>query len=275
MGVSVRVTKNVRVYLPFWVAIPAWLLIGAAYLVVFVIYGMVWLLVQGGAGIGRLSAGRQIRRAAPAVRGAKDVATARAASASAVGRWTGPVRNVKRTRRNLEFQIVDPDRQMVGPFVMGARVSRRGGRFSVPWSIGGDLPPLRDGDVVELHVPESGRNPQLSIVQRADGVTPGQQQAALPEPTAAPDFHHSAYAWPPLRVDGPAGRPWQRDWAVWSLILFLPVFIAGAVIVPLGSVGLAFGLIIMFGTMVAAMAAVVALLARWLRRWRAGRTHAA
>ncbi len=69
MGVSVRLSKNTRIYLPFWVAIPAWLLIAAAYLVVFVIYGVVWLIVQGGAGIGRLGTGRRIRPAAPAVGG--------------------------------------------------------------------------------------------------------------------------------------------------------------------------------------------------------------
>ena len=52
MGVSVRVSRNARVYLPFWIAIPAYLLAAAAWIVYGVVYGIVWLI---GAGVRALS----------------------------------------------------------------------------------------------------------------------------------------------------------------------------------------------------------------------------
>ena len=46
MGVSVRVSKNARVYLPFWIAIPAYLIIGMVWLVVIVGWALAWITVQ-------------------------------------------------------------------------------------------------------------------------------------------------------------------------------------------------------------------------------------
>jgi len=47
MGVSVRLSRNARVYLPFWIAIPAYLIVGIVWLGVAVVWVIVWLIVQG------------------------------------------------------------------------------------------------------------------------------------------------------------------------------------------------------------------------------------
>jgi hypothetical protein len=58
MGVSVRLSRNARVYLPFWIAIPAYLLVGAVWLVVGAVWVIVWLIVQGCTLVGRSAARR-------------------------------------------------------------------------------------------------------------------------------------------------------------------------------------------------------------------------
>jgi hypothetical protein len=45
MGVSVRLSRNTRVYLPFWVAIPAWLIAAVVWVVILVAMLLWWLLV--------------------------------------------------------------------------------------------------------------------------------------------------------------------------------------------------------------------------------------
>ena len=287
MGVSVRLSRNVRVYLPFWVAIPAWLLIAAVYVVAFTIYCVFWLLVQGGIGIGRLleqgglglvrlGEARKVRRAAPAIRGLRDVADARAASASIAGQWAGPVRNVKRTWRSLEFQVLDPSRPRNASFVIPQPRRYR------------NLATLADGDAVELVMNESGHDVWVDIVRRADGSTPspagavalaadalGPQDAAPPEPTVAPTSAPVGVerpAWPRVRIDGP-GRPWQRDWARWVLILFLPTVIVGTWIYSLGPVGKGFGTVLLDAPLFAAVAALITMLIRRLRKWRGSRTR--
>jgi hypothetical protein len=52
MGVSVRLSRNVRMYLPFWVAIPVWLLAAAVWLVIFTVLALGWLVI----GAARLAA---------------------------------------------------------------------------------------------------------------------------------------------------------------------------------------------------------------------------
>lgn len=42
MGVRVRLTRNTSAYIPFWVAIPVWFVIGCAWLGI----AAVWLLAQ-------------------------------------------------------------------------------------------------------------------------------------------------------------------------------------------------------------------------------------
>lgn len=44
MGVSVRVSRNTRVYLPWLVAIPVWVIVAAIWVVVLVIWGAVKLV---------------------------------------------------------------------------------------------------------------------------------------------------------------------------------------------------------------------------------------
>jgi len=46
MGVSVRLSRNTRAYVPFWVAILFWLVVGPVILAVYLLYGLVWLTVQ-------------------------------------------------------------------------------------------------------------------------------------------------------------------------------------------------------------------------------------
>ena len=45
MGVSVRLSRNTRVYMPFWVAIPLWLIVAAVWAVVLAAMLLWWLLV--------------------------------------------------------------------------------------------------------------------------------------------------------------------------------------------------------------------------------------
>jgi hypothetical protein len=322
MGVSVRVSRNVRFYVPFWIAIPVWLAVAAGYVVVFTLYGVIWLLMQGGAGvvwliaqgfhlsasgIGGMHERRQVRRAVPIIRRAPDIATARAASAASVGGWCGPVQNVKRGWGRVQFEVIDPDRSPAGPFVF--RQKWQGMGLSIPWGIGyPDLARLRAGDVVELMADASGRDPQVSIVQRADGTIPESaiavapaeeaavpQEAALPEPTPDPplapvDVQHPALprarVWvPPMpqpsgakapKVQGP-GRRWFRDWAMWVLILALPTIIAGAAVYSPDPARKVLGSVLIDVPIVLGLpAALITLIIRWLRKWRGSRTrHAA
>jgi amino acid transporter len=44
MGVSVRVSRNARVYLPFWLAIPVYTVVGATWAAIGLIIALWWLL---------------------------------------------------------------------------------------------------------------------------------------------------------------------------------------------------------------------------------------
>jgi hypothetical protein len=54
MGVSVRLSRNVRVYVPFWVAIPAYLLAAAVWIVILVVWALVLLAGAIGSGTAHL-----------------------------------------------------------------------------------------------------------------------------------------------------------------------------------------------------------------------------
>jgi hypothetical protein len=45
MGVSVRMSRNTRVYLPFWLAIPLYLLVAAVWLAILVLVGIPWIVL--------------------------------------------------------------------------------------------------------------------------------------------------------------------------------------------------------------------------------------
>ena len=62
MGVRVRLSRNTSMYLPFWVAIPVWLIWAAIMVVVVVVWGMILVLSYGAKGAVTLS-----RRATRAV----------------------------------------------------------------------------------------------------------------------------------------------------------------------------------------------------------------
>jgi hypothetical protein len=51
-------SRNARVYLPFWIAIPAYLIVAIVWLGVAVVMAVVWLVVQGCALAGRITARR-------------------------------------------------------------------------------------------------------------------------------------------------------------------------------------------------------------------------
>ena len=57
MGVRVRLTRNTSMWVPFWVAIPAWILGAAVMLVVHVCMALGWLVLQAWRGIDRLVSG--------------------------------------------------------------------------------------------------------------------------------------------------------------------------------------------------------------------------
>ena len=59
MGVSVRVSRNVRVGLPFWAAIPAYLIVGAVWLAILVVYAVVWLIAAAIDGVRAMRGKRQ------------------------------------------------------------------------------------------------------------------------------------------------------------------------------------------------------------------------
>jgi hypothetical protein len=63
-------------------------------------------------------------------------------------------------------------------------------------------------------------------------------------------------------------RPWTRDWATWVLILALPAFVTGVMVVPLGPVGIGFGVVLIDGLVFAVPIALIAKLIRWRRRHR-------
>jgi hypothetical protein len=46
MGVSVRMSRNVRVWLPFWVAVPVFACVVAAWVVFACVVAVPWLIVQ-------------------------------------------------------------------------------------------------------------------------------------------------------------------------------------------------------------------------------------
>jgi len=46
MGVSVRMSRNTRVYLPFWLAIPLYLLVGAVWLAILVLAAIPWIVLM-------------------------------------------------------------------------------------------------------------------------------------------------------------------------------------------------------------------------------------
>jgi hypothetical protein len=54
MGVSVRVSRNTRVYVPFWLAIPLWVASLAIWLAILIFIVLGWLFEQGVRGYGRL-----------------------------------------------------------------------------------------------------------------------------------------------------------------------------------------------------------------------------
>jgi polyferredoxin len=59
MGVSVRLSRNTRVYVPFWLAIPLWVASLAIWLAILVFTVIAWLFEQGVRGYGRLISRRQ------------------------------------------------------------------------------------------------------------------------------------------------------------------------------------------------------------------------
>lgn len=91
----------------------------------------------------------------PAVRGAGEMASARAAS----GKWSGPARDIAFNAGSLRFSIHDPNRQMTG-------------EFSIPGPVPEELTSLEEGDVVQVLMNEAGRDVQVDIVRKADGSSP-------------------------------------------------------------------------------------------------------
>lgn len=68
MGVSVRVSRHVRIYMPFWVAIPLYAVVGAAWAVIFICIALWWLLVILPArGISAWQESRATRERAPSL----------------------------------------------------------------------------------------------------------------------------------------------------------------------------------------------------------------
>lgn len=144
-------SRNVRVYLPFWIAIPAWLLAACVWAVIAIAWGLTWLIAQAGIATARAGRKRAVHRAAPRVLGAPDVATAMWAA----GIWTGSVRKVTFEPARLVFEIYDPSRRQAADFIIPAH------------SMPPELASLRPGDVVRVAMNPAGRDVQVDVLEKA------------------------------------------------------------------------------------------------------------
>jgi hypothetical protein len=83
--------------------------------------------------------------------------------------------------------------------------------------------------------------------------------------------------WPSAPVPGAAvsaragQRQWQRDWTAWVLILAAPVVLVAALIAQIGPVANDIGASVFAVALFSVPAALIARLARWLRRRSAAR----
>jgi len=100
--------------------------------------------------------------------------------------------------------------------------------------------------------------------EAAGAVVPGAAPAVTTWPSAAPQR-------PRVGRSPSAGRRWQRDWTAWTLILAAPVVIAAALFATLGPVADDIGASVFAVMLLAVPAALIARLARWLRRRSAAR----
>jgi serine/threonine-protein kinase len=98
----------------------------------------------------------------------------------------------------------------------------------------------------------------------AGAVVAAAAPAAATWPSAAPRRRRAAAS-----PGGP--RRWQRDWTAWTLILAIPVVVAAALFANLGPVADDIGASVFAITLLAVPAALIARLARWLRRRSAAR----
>lgn len=155
MGVSVRLSRNARLYLPFWIAIPVYLFVAAAYVAVFTLYGLGWLIYHGSVAIAEVVSesrkNRQLRQAGlyPPTQSAPRVSAAMAT-------WTGPVTNVRRAGSTLIFELNDPAGSQQ-PTATGRLAELAYGTVTGSLSsVYAPLAELRDGDVIEMTVTEAG-----------------------------------------------------------------------------------------------------------------------
>jgi serine/threonine protein kinase len=95
-------------------------------------------------------------------------------------------------------------------------------------------------------------------VMAADG------PAVIAWPAAAPQRSRAAKS-------ATVRRPWRRDWTAWTLILAIPVVVAAALFASLGPVANDVGASVFAVTLLAVPAALIARLARWLRKRSAAR----
>jgi hypothetical protein len=100
--------------------------------------------------------------------------------------------------------------------------------------------------------------------EAADAVVPGAAPAVATWPSAAPQR-------PRADTSRSVVRRWQRDWTAWTLILAAPFVIAAALFATLGPVADDIGASVFAVMLLAVPAALIARLARWLRRRSAAR----
>jgi serine/threonine protein kinase len=113
-----------------------------------------------------------------------------------------------------------------------------------------------------------------AALRHALGLAAYHEAAGAAVPAAAPavtTWPSAALEQPRAGTSGGARRRWQRDWTAWTLILAAPVVIAAALFATLGPVANDIGASVFAVTLLAVPAALIARLARWLRRRSAAR----
>jgi hypothetical protein len=175
-----------------------------------------------------------------------------------------PVKQVSRAAYTVRHPVGAAENKAIGAVLNRGGRRRRGGLFRT-WLDAGRrrraTPRKTTATPSQLGVPARTVAPPRSPRTRRSGERVNEAAGAV-----------ERSVWARIRIDGP-GRPWQRDWALWVLILALPTMIVGASIYSLGPVGKGFGTVLIDAPLFAALAALITLLVRWLRKWRGSRTR--
>ena len=169
MGVRVRLSRNTSMYLPFWVAIPVWLVAAAVWVVIGLVFCLVWLVTQGV----KLAGGRTDRRLNREYKRPENVAAREVAQAiSAAAEADRKSSHDRRTYR-AKVSACHVDGVKGGSFLISAE-GRTDVEFMVSPADALHFLSLKNGDIVQLTM-SAGDVPGLDEfwhLSRANGARP-------------------------------------------------------------------------------------------------------